>query len=90
MGKNDEALEVCERIESIPTLKAKVLELKAAIQYEKNEFIQAMASLKLRNSDSSNPDFQSLVNEGCIFFKMEKHEKAIFKFKEAAKYLGGG
>ena len=35
-----------------------------------------------------NPDFHSLVNEGCIHFKLEQHEKAIGKFKEAAKLSG--
>ena len=28
------------------------------------------------------------MNEGCVFFKLEQHEKAIGKFKDAIKLKG--
>lgn len=62
----------------------KVQELKAAICYDKNDFQSAMQSLHA----VSTPDFQTLVNEGCVFFKLEQHEKAISKFKDAIKLKG--
>lgn len=59
-------------------------ELKAAIQYEKNDFVAALSTLRT----VPNPEFHTLVNEGCIYFKLEQHEKAIIKFKDAAKLSG--
>ncbi len=43
----DESIEVCDRLlKSAPNLKSKLLELKAAILYEKNEFQTAITTLK--------------------------------------------
>lgn len=83
LGRNDEALEVCKRLEGTQ-LMAQVMELKAAICYDKNDFKQAMESLE----SIKNPDYQTLVNEGCVYFKLEQHEKAIGKFKDAVKLSG--
>ena len=86
----DEALEVCDSllITAPQNLKSKLIELKAAILYEKNEFQTAITTLKgLQGLEGVN-DLQNLINEGCIHFKMEQHEKAISLFKDAAKMCG--
>ena len=33
-------------------------------------------------------EIQNMINEGCILFQMEQHEKAISIFKDAAKLCG--
>lgn len=50
-------------------LKKQVNELKAAILYEKNEFKQAIECLNI--DEKQQKDIQSLMNEGCIYFKIE-------------------
>jgi tetratricopeptide (TPR) repeat protein len=83
VGRNEEAIELCDKIEN-SHLNTKVKELKAAIHYEKNDFQKAMAEIQ----SISNADYQTLINEGCVFFKLEQHDKAIAKFKEATKLCG--
>ena len=87
----DEAQELCDKILNDrrfddAELKKQVNELKAAILYEKNEFNQAIECLN--PDDKKQKDIQCLMNEGCIYFKIEQHEKAIGLFKEASKLCG--
>jgi tetratricopeptide repeat protein 30 len=66
VNRTEEALEICNRLEH-SYLKPKVQELRAAICYEKNDFKEAMRALHAVDT----PDFQILVNEGCVHFKLE-------------------
>jgi hypothetical protein len=69
VGRHDEALELCDKLEETP-LRSKIVELKAAIFYEKNDFQGAMKSIK-QLGNGGETDVQLIVNEGCIYFKLE-------------------
>lgn len=65
-GRLDEAMAACCKVEN-SHLKPKVIELKAAILYEKNDFTKSLETLASLNT----ADYQTLINEGCVYFKQE-------------------
>lgn len=90
-GRMEEALEVCEKIKGAKMsteMETQVTELKAAILYEKNEFQLAISTIKTLKDKEGVNQLQNIINEGCVYFKMEQHEKAISMFKDAAKMCG--